>query len=121
MNLFKYVRGLIPGSSRNHYHFRDAKPADVAQLTNSEFNGVCPFGNKVNIPIILSSRLLDVPTGWMFVGGGEPDLKLGFPVKDFIEKSGCFVADIAEDGVTLDGEVEPETPDMPQGDETPSS
>jgi len=99
------VRSLVPGASRNHYHLRSAKATDVATLTYAEYNGVCPIGNKVDIPIILSSRLLEVPTGWMWVGGGEPDLKLAFPVQEFIEKTGCFVADIAEDGMSLDEEV----------------
>lgn len=96
--LFKFVRGLIPGSSRNHYHFRSAKPEDVTKLTNAEFNGVCPVGNKVNIPVILSARLTSLPSGFMYVGGGEPELKLGFGVDDFVKKTGCFVADIAVDG-----------------------
>lgn len=102
--LEKFVRSLIPGASRNQYHLRSAKSVDVDRLTGSEFNGVCPIGNKVDIPIILSARLKNVPTAWMWVGGGEPDLKLGFPVHDFIKSSGCFVADIAEDGMSLDNE-----------------
>lgn len=102
-NLTKFVRSLVPGGSRNNYHFRSAKPADVAKLTNAEFNGVCPVGNKVHIPIILSARLLQVVAdGWMWVGGGEPELKLGFPTQDFIDATGCFVADIAEDGLSTD-------------------
>jgi prolyl-tRNA editing enzyme YbaK/EbsC (Cys-tRNA(Pro) deacylase) len=108
-NLFKFVRGLIPGASRNHYHFRSAKPEDVAKLTMSEFNGVCPIGNKVDVPIILSARLLDIPTGFMWVGGGEPELKLGFPVQDFIKYTGCFVSDIAEDGLSMDDDSTKET------------
>lgn len=100
------MRSLIPGASRSNYHLRSAKPEDVAQLTGSEFNGVCPIGNKVKIPIILSERLLHVPTGWMYVGGGEPELKLGFSVEEFIEKAECFVADIAEDGMTTDNPTE---------------
>lgn len=100
--LEKFVRSLVPGASRNNYHLRSAKPEDVARLTGAEFNGVCPIGNTVDIPIVLSERLLNVPTGWMFVGGGEPELKLSFPVADFIKQTGCFVADIAEDGMTTD-------------------
>ena len=103
--LEKYVRSLIPGASRNNYHLRSAKAEDVARLTYASYNGVCPIGNKVDIPIILSARLLDVPTGWMWVGGGEPELKLAFPVQEFIKHTGCFVADIAEDGLSLDEEV----------------
>lgn len=100
--LEKFVRSLIPGASRSNYHLRSAKPEDVALLTGAEFNGVCPIGNKTDIPIVLSERLLHVPTGWMFVGGGEPELKLGFSVQEFIQQTGCFVGDIAEDGMTTD-------------------
>lgn len=100
--LEKFVRSLIPGASRSNYHLRSAKPEDVARLTGAEFNGVCPIGNKTEIPIVLSERLLNVPTGWMYVGGGEPELKLGFSVQEFIQQTGCFVADIAEDGMTTD-------------------
>lgn len=92
--LEKFVRGLTSGSIRN-YHFRSAKDKDLVSLTNSEYNGVCPIGNKVNIPIILSERLTS-QSGFMWVGGGEPDLKLGLYLNEFIKITGCFVADICD-------------------------
>lgn len=100
MQLFKFVRSLIADSSRNNYHFRKCKQEDLVNLTLSEYNGVCPIGNKVDIPIILDSQLLSVPTGYIWLGGGEPDLKLCLNVSEFVKNTCALVGEISKKKTT---------------------
>lgn len=99
--VFKFVRSLTPNASKANYHFNLAKESDSFRLTGSEHNGVCPIGNPVNIPIILSSRILELSNDFIWLGGGDPTIKLGFSAKEFVEKFKPFVADVTFEGYNL--------------------
>lgn len=102
--VFKFVRGLTEGAPKGHYHFALAKPEDSFTLTGSEHNGVCPVGNPVNIPIILSERITELSDAFIWLGGGDPTLKLGFSVSEFIEKFKPYVVDVTSEGYSTDFE-----------------
>jgi prolyl-tRNA editing enzyme YbaK/EbsC (Cys-tRNA(Pro) deacylase) len=67
-------------------------------LSGSSYNGVCPVGNPIKVPIIVSQKIVDLKPDFIWLGGGEVDLKLGFSMKEFIEKFNPYVADVAFDG-----------------------
>ena len=51
------------------------------KLTGFPFNGVTVFGGKIEMPIIVCKVLLDGPqASYIWLGGGEVDLKLRIPV-----------------------------------------
>eukprot|EP01092_Planopodium_desertum_P013598 TRINITY_DN6639_c0_g1_i1.p1 TRINITY_DN6639_c0_g1~~TRINITY_DN6639_c0_g1_i1.p1 ORF type:complete len:110 (-),score=4.40 TRINITY_DN6639_c0_g1_i1:32-361(-) len=92
--VFNFVRGMSK-LGRKKYKFRLAKPADNARLTGYEHNAVTPIGLKSEVPIILSDKILKNDTMWL--GGGEVDLKWNVNVRQFVEKLGSFVGDIADE------------------------
>lgn len=102
--VFKFVRGLTQGAVKGDYHFALAKPSDSFELTGSAYNGVCPVGNIVNVPIILSKRITELSDDFIWLGGGDPTLKLGFSASEFIEKFKPFVVDVTHEGFNTDFE-----------------
>lgn len=94
--VFKFVRSLSPGGSRSEFHFRMADSETAFRLTGFEHNAISPIGMAAGItmPIILAKGIADLSIDWIWVGGGQIDLKLGFKVSEFIEKLKPFIADI---------------------------
>jgi len=89
-----FVRSLT-GGSRSHYHFRMASTERAFELSGFEHNAITPVGMRCGkIPIIMAKGLLDIPSNFFWLGGGQVDLKLGFQVDEFVEKFKPFVVDI---------------------------
>jgi len=106
--LFKFVRSLkgnqIP---LKNYHFQLAKSEDSERLTGFYHNAVSPVGMSVAIPIILSKRIIDLIPKYIYMGGGEVDLKLGLSVDEFIQRMNPLVGDVVFDSTsTNEGELE---------------
>lgn len=53
-------------------------------LAGFPFNGVTVFGGKLPMPIVVCKVLLEGPTPYIWLGGGEVDLKLRVPVRQLI-------------------------------------
>lgn len=53
-------------------------------LADFPFNGVTVFGCAVSMPIIVCKALLEGPTPYVWLGGGEVDLKLRIPVRQLV-------------------------------------
>jgi prolyl-tRNA editing enzyme YbaK/EbsC (Cys-tRNA(Pro) deacylase) len=71
------------GLGKKNFNFRFA-PEDVNdRLSGFEHNAVTPIGMKVPIPIILDQAIVD-KLEFIWLGGGEVDVKWGVPVKEFI-------------------------------------
>jgi len=97
--VFKFVRGLknneLPLKS---YHFQLAKNSET--ITGFEHNAVCPIGMAVPIPIIVDKKITNLHPNYIWLGGGEVDLKLGIRVSDLLKISkNVFVADVTQDAV----------------------
>lgn len=81
-------------------------PAQVSErLTGFVHNAVSPVGMATpQMPIVLSHRIQALGgsngAGFMWFGGGEPDLKLGMPVAAFVQAYSPFVCDCTYDGVS---------------------
>lgn len=97
--LFTYLREVTNKTiPKKNYHFNLAKSSDNDRLTGYLHNGVSPLGMTEKVPIVLSKRILDLSPGFIWLGGGEKDVKLGLDVHEFIEKCSPFIADITHEG-----------------------
>ena len=75
------------------------------RLTGFVHNAVSPVGMPTpEMPVVLSHRIQAVGgsdgAGFMWFGGGEPDLKLGMPVAAFVRAYNPFVCDCTYDGAS---------------------
>jgi prolyl-tRNA editing enzyme YbaK/EbsC (Cys-tRNA(Pro) deacylase) len=80
------------------------------RLTGFKHNGVSPVGLAERaLPLVLSRRILALAertdgcggggeAGFLWFGGGEPDLKLGMPVAAFVAAYQPFVCDCVNEG-----------------------
>lgn len=66
------------------------------EITGFFHNAVCPFGLLTPIPVLLCASCLQLSPPFLWMGGGEVDVKLGLPVSDFIRATGALVADVSE-------------------------
>jgi len=104
--VFKFVRGLknneIP---QKNYHFTLAKDGDA--LTGFDHNAVCPVGMKTDMPIIVSKKLLELDPPYVWLGGGEVDLKMGINVNELLKQvPNTYVADVVSEEDEEDKEDE---------------
>jgi prolyl-tRNA editing enzyme YbaK/EbsC (Cys-tRNA(Pro) deacylase) len=91
--IFKFVRSLNKDSRRDDFKFKMAEADEARRLTGFEFNAVCPVGMAVGLmPVILAAPIALLP--WVWLGGGQVDLKLGCTVPQFIKVFNPFIADI---------------------------
>ena len=75
---------------KSKFHMRLAKPEDAARLTGYAHGAVAPFATATAIPTLVSHAVAALPGGVVFLGGGEPDLKMGVRADDLMK--GAFVA-----------------------------
>ena len=81
---------------RKKFNFQLAPEEISNQLTGFEHNAVCPFGSLLTIPMVLCESCLRTSPQFLWMGGGEVDLKLGLSAIDFVRATGAIVADISE-------------------------
>mmetsp|Transcript_4310 Transcript_4310/g.10748 ORF Transcript_4310/g.10748 Transcript_4310/m.10748 type:complete len:104 (+) Transcript_4310:60-371(+) len=65
------------------------------QMSGFEHNAVTPLGCKTSFPVILQSDIARLPIGQFWLGGGEVDLKLRFPVDEFKRAFHPHIGDVA--------------------------
>ncbi|KAI9168379.1 hypothetical protein H9P43_007751 [Blastocladiella emersonii ATCC 22665] len=93
--LFNFARDLKDRTiSKKNYNFRLVDPAVSEELTGYGNNGVSPFGMNSNIPIILAKSITELSPAIFWLGAGHVDWKVAVPTTEFIEATGCFVADL---------------------------
>lgn len=68
--------------SRSQCNMRLASVEDSARLTGFVHNAVSPIGLSEVLPLVVASEVAKLQFLWL--GGGEPDLKLGMSVPQFI-------------------------------------
>eukprot|EP00741_Cyanophora_paradoxa_P022347 tig00021462_g21575.t1 len=93
--LMKAVRALKEGKvARQYYNFQFAPPEVAFELTGFAFNGVCPVGMRTKVPIILSEAAAGVEGGAIWLGGGDPYVKVELRVEELVSRLGAFVAPV---------------------------
>lgn len=94
-----FVHELLPQEERlakKRYHFVLAEEESSYLLTGFGHNAICPLGMLVKLPVIICSRCVNVSPSFIFLGGGEVDLKLGISIPDLIRSTGAMIANISE-------------------------
>ncbi|KAL7722067.1 YbaK/aminoacyl-tRNA synthetase-associated domain-containing protein [Entamoeba marina] len=92
--LYKYLRRVNPTVHKKYFHFRVADESEALNLAGFEHNAITPFGMIKDIPIVLADDITELPGDYCWIGGGEVDVKLGFNVKEFLNKVNPMVTDI---------------------------
>lgn len=94
------IRRLHPEASRppsKQFNFR-VTDADVsAEITGQPHNGVTPLGSLEKVPLILSHKIAMLPHAFIWLGGGEIDLKWRISVADFVKHFNPIIDDITYD------------------------
>ncbi|KAI9031267.1 hypothetical protein DFJ74DRAFT_655159 [Hyaloraphidium curvatum] len=94
--LIDFVR-VLGGDSRpkKAYNFRLAPAGEALRLTGFAHNEVAPVGMRSPVPLIMSKAITELVPPMFYVGAGHKDWKLAFPCQEFIERTGCHVADLS--------------------------
>ena len=59
-------------------------------------NAVTPFGMLTpDIPVVLCTRCTEVNPRYIYLGGGQVDVKLGLPLADFIRATNPIIATVS--------------------------
>lgn len=86
--------------SRSQCNMRLASPEDSNRLTGYIHNAVSPVGLRQPIPLIMASEIAELQFMWL--GGGEPDLKLGLSVPEFIAAYNAVIVDCSNQRRAVD-------------------
>ena len=86
---------LLNLSSLSLLHANLAPEKVNDEMTGFLHNAVCPFGLATPIPILVCASCLQLSPPFLWMGGGEVDVKLGLPVSDFVRATGALVADVS--------------------------
>ena len=70
--------------SKKKFHFALAPENISNKLTGYYHNAITPFGMLTNIPVVICSRLLAINPAYIYVGGGEVDIKLGISIEELM-------------------------------------
>jgi hypothetical protein len=92
------VRSLLPPAERlppSKFEFRVASEKDSDELTGFLHNSVSPFGLSTPVPVVMS-RAIGEDVGFLWLGAGDVDLKVGVSVENFERATGASVLDVAE-------------------------
>jgi prolyl-tRNA editing enzyme YbaK/EbsC (Cys-tRNA(Pro) deacylase) len=81
---------------RNKFHFKLASEDDSFRISGFKHNAITPFGLKLQIPFVLCSRIVETAPDWFYMGGGQIDVKLGMPTKDFIRSMKPIIGRISK-------------------------
>jgi len=91
------VQALInlrkPGEGRltkSNYNFQLAPENVSNELTGFIHNGVCPYGLKISLPVVICQRCINVSPPLVWMGGGHPRIKLRVSAADFLRSTGAL-------------------------------
>ena len=84
-----------------HFAVRMASPEQSLQLSGYPHGAVTPFAMPAALPVFLSDCIPQLEPRVLYLGGGEPDLKLRLDTQEYVSACMPTVADItcADDGV----------------------
>ncbi len=94
--LVQYLRPKGPTRmSKKQINLRVASAEEGVTLSGYGHNAVTPLGMAVSIPMIVSHRVLKLPYIWL--GGGEVDVKLAMSVPDLCRVFKPIIGDLTYD------------------------
>jgi len=71
---------------KKQYSLRMVSQEVSDQLSGYTHNAVTPFGMAQEVPLLLSDKIKALPEGKLWLGGGEPDLKMRVDVAELAAK-----------------------------------
>jgi len=86
------VKRGLPGLGKKQYNLRLLDGDACAKLTGFEHNAVTPVG--LELPVVISDKILELPSGSFWMGGGHIDLKLNLSTQDATGPLGAVIADV---------------------------
>ncbi|KAL6050731.1 DUF19 domain-containing protein [Balamuthia mandrillaris] len=99
--LIKFLRSLPQNKhiSKKSWNFCLADEEATYHLTRFSKNALSPIAAEFaeDIPIVLSDSIARLDPPFIWLGGGQVNVKLGVDVREFIQKTHCFVADVCVD------------------------
>ncbi|KAK4751745.1 hypothetical protein SAY87_020543 [Trapa incisa] len=88
----KYLHVLNNGQiSKKKFNMRLAPEETSQMLTGFEHNAVTCVGMKTDIPVIIDEAIVKLSPDFIWLGGGEVDLKLGIRTSDFVNFAKPFI------------------------------
>ena len=76
--------------SRKKFKFQLAPESVSETLTGFIHNAVTPFGMRSQVPIVVCQGVLDCKESFIWLGGGEVDMKLGLTLHDLMRSTGAI-------------------------------
>jgi len=83
-DLIHSLRPVPERLAKRKLNFRMAKEEANSRLTGFTHNAVSPFGLAVALPIVLCRSITELKNPYVYLGGGEIDVKIGIPVQDLL-------------------------------------
>lgn len=83
-DLIHSLRPVPERLAKRKLNFRLAKEEANARLSGFTHNAVSPFGLAAPLPVVLCRSITELKTPYVYLGGGEVDVKLGIPVPDLV-------------------------------------
>ena len=84
-DLIHSLRPIDQRLAKRRFNFRMASEDKNNELTGYYHNAVSPFGLAYNLPIVICKRCVELDPSYLYLGGGEVDVKLGISVSDLIQ------------------------------------
>jgi len=84
-------------ASRSAFNFRVCEESESDRLSGYGHNGVTPLFFAEPVPVFVAKAIEDVGVGYLWLGGGDTDIKLRVSLAELREKAGVevVVADIS--------------------------
>lgn len=92
-----FIHSLRPVSerlSKRKFHFQLAGESDSNKLTGYLHNAVTPFGMRSEIPVVICSSCCEL--SYIYLGGGEVNVKLGISTADFKRITKAFIGNVSD-------------------------
>ena len=91
---------------RKKFHFQLADEHESNKLSGFNHNSVSPFGLLTSIPIVICTNCTTIKPSYLYMGGGEVDIKLGISVSDFLRSTKAIVGVVSSPRINFDGNLD---------------
>ena len=71
---------------RKGFHYRLASEEENDNLTGFRHNSVTPYMLNIEMPIIVSERIKNLPDGYFWMGGGHENTKLSYLKRNYFRR-----------------------------------
>jgi len=95
--IMNYLREINEGKiSKSQYSIQLADLDLSEKMTGFKRNAVTPIASKMNIPIILDERILNLNPKYLWLGAGEIDWKVEISLQEFINHFSPLISEVTD-------------------------